>query len=128
MSNRFHAQIGAGEAFVDFNQRGWKRDALKLARYLIACCEVGHEPTSDAKAPHPYRDFCQPAADQDCWRCPHCGHDENWFDRSFSFGADGEMEGPYIRCCKCGMAEDEPVTLSIDGDEIPGSPYAACEE
>ena len=49
------------------------------------------------------------------WKCPHCGHDDNWFDRSIHLHADGFEEGPFIRCCKCGKADDDDVLP--DGQE-----------
>jgi len=43
------------------------------------------------------------------WTCPHCGHHENWFDRTFYTHKDGTEEGPFTRCCSCGMADSDPV-------------------
>jgi len=47
------------------------------------------------------------------WICPHCGHDDNWFDRScHSSGASSAVEGPFTRCARCGKADCEPVAAA----------------
>lgn len=40
------------------------------------------------------------------WHCPHCGHDEHWFDRSFHINEDGTQEGPFYRCRACGLPDE----------------------
>ena len=49
------------------------------------------------------------------WKCPHCGHDKSWFDRSIEIDADGEETGMGYRCEKCGRRDDE--ALSQDKKE-----------
>lgn len=43
------------------------------------------------------------------WRCPHCGHDDCWFDRRINVWTDSAgktfEEGPFTRCMKCGKAD-----------------------
>ena len=40
------------------------------------------------------------------WKCPVCGSDETWFDRSVSY-CGGVEEGPTTRCAGCGIDVDE---------------------
>jgi uncharacterized Zn finger protein len=44
------------------------------------------------------------------WKCPHCGHDESWFDRSIYYWQDKDgkhhEEGPFTRCCSCGKTDE----------------------
>ena len=52
------------------------------------------------------------------WKCPHCGSDKSWFDRSFIEWLDDDgkhhMEGPWVRCKDCGKADDEPVSTTVE--------------
>lgn len=45
--------------------------------------------------------------DDETWKCPHCGSDKCWFDRTIEIDENGEEVGMGYRCEKCGRRDDE---------------------
>lgn len=43
-------------------------------------------------------------------KCPKCGSEETWFDRTISYLPDGTEEGMKTRCAGCGRDIDESNT------------------
>jgi len=46
------------------------------------------------------------------WECPHCGHEESWFDRSLYTEYNEKLNeyyeiGPFTRCTKCGRSDED---------------------
>lgn len=41
------------------------------------------------------------------WKCPACGCDETWFDRTIGLHPDGTEDGMKTRCAKCGRDVEE---------------------
>ena len=40
--------------------------------------------------------------DLEVMKCPKCGSEDVWFDRSIYYYPDGTTEGPFDRCKNCG--------------------------
>lgn len=41
------------------------------------------------------------------WKCKACGSDDYWFDRTIEIDSEGNEDGPFIRCSKCGEIDEE---------------------
>jgi hypothetical protein len=47
------------------------------------------------------------SAESEYWKCPWCGCDRDWFDRTIHYHADETEDGMKYRCEDCGRATDD---------------------
>ena len=75
------------------------------------CCEGSHSVRGKVVEVVALSGVLVPQKEDELWKCPHCGHDKSWFDRSIEINADGEEIGMGYRCEKCGRRDDESKPL-----------------
>lgn len=99
--------------------RHWERDKIRrFALHLIGEQYAANGRDGGLDIPSSSASDCSVV-----WRCPWCGCDETWFDRTVSYGPDGveygygTENGMKTRCVKCGRTTDDLPNARPDGQE-----------